>query len=112
MSTLRTRIAGYPFVIITEADGRKTGAFMAESNGERVTFMDLPYELRSTYSSAAGQTIGILAGAVDAIHTLEDRVDYVQDSHQYAGQRCNCEQCTLAEALYVRQYVADRAPLI
>ena len=57
MSTLTTRIAGYEFRIDTTGYFA-TGMFVAPIvDGKRTTFMDLPYELRSTYEQAGGQTL-------------------------------------------------------
>jgi hypothetical protein len=106
MSTLRTRIGGYLFLITTEEDGRRTGAFCAEStNGERTTFMDLPFELRSTYSQKDGQTIGILASAIDAVDTLDARTTYAAETHEGG---CSCEACRISLRIMDRQFAKGR----
>lgn len=108
MSTLTTRIGGYLFRVITELNGRKTGAFFAESvDGRRTSFMDLPYELRSTYSQADGQTYPIILAATHAVDELYARVDNVAGMHHYDDEhdQFECETCKIADAMVYRMYV-------
>lgn len=114
MSTLTTRIAGYKFVIVQEPNSaRKTGKFVHEfSDGRRGSFMDLPFELRSTYSQKDGQTIGILAGAVDAVKTLEDKLAHTSLMHEYIRVPCNCESCEEYNVLVGRRYIVGREPIL
>ena len=109
MSTLTTRIAGFKFEIKSDQGkpGRYVGMFFAEKNGERTTFMDLPYDMRSTFDGTQVQFI--LAAAEDAVSTAFAVVKHAAFSHDYsvAGQ-CFCDDCKTYDAMFSRQYCADR----
>lgn len=82
MSTLTTRMAGYQFTIRTCADGSVEGAFVNDTPA-----LELPYELRSTYSNRDGCTVGILCAAVDAAESYLEWVAIERDRKRLAEVR-------------------------
>ena len=98
---LITRVGGFKFLIHSNGSFA-TGMFVAEkADGTRTTFMDLPYELRSTYESIGGQIHVLLAAAADAVDTLQRKVEYATGMHQVG--LCSCENCRISDVLYYRQ---------
>lgn len=133
MTTLLTRIGGYRVAIrpalveekwdlhesirqfnFMEPDVSQAhvGVFMDEDGNEQSDA--LPYELRGKVQSVSADSIlGILAQHFD---NLRDRLDWTVDSHNYfyAGCRvnCTCEQCSMAEAIFVRMHMSERKNLL
>ena len=89
MSTLVTRIGGFEFAIYRDHSSptRTFGFFVIPQGG---SFLDLPFELRSTYSSESGQNFVILYAAECEIR------DYInkESSHfQTCADSLDCERC-------------------
>lgn len=112
---LRTRIAGFPFVIsddsfFTEGKSKFIGCFVNVDDNPN----GLPFEIRSYF---AGEDIHtIFNAALSGIDTLRDRLDWTANSHDYfyRGEQtaCTCESCRLAEFMFVRVHMAGRKNLI
>lgn len=107
---LRTRIGGFPFVIsddsfFTEGKTKFIGCFVNVEDHAT----GLPFEIRSYYASDDLHTIFNAAHA--NFETLCDRLDWTANSHSWNG-RCECEQCRLAEFIFVRTSMAGRKNLI
>ena len=97
--TLTTRVGGYKFVIETNGT-HVIGEFDAE-NGDG---MSLPYELRSCWTNNNGQTLGILAAAVSAVATLNDRVTNTIAFCECYRDKNTCDNCRIESRLHARQF--------
>lgn len=106
MSVLRTRVAGFLFEIRTYADGRAVGMFLAEKeNNERTTFMDLPFDLRSTFAQESGQTLPILMAAENAVVSF---LNETNSHYSFCEKGSTCEDCTIFDATIDRCYTTLR----
>jgi hypothetical protein len=102
---LITRIGGYKFLIHSNGSFA-TGMFVAENEkGERTTFMDLPFELRSTYESVGGQIHVLLAAALSALDVVRQRADYSANIHEVGESVCGCDNCDLSSRLFEREFL-------
>lgn len=102
---LITRIGGYKFLIHSNGSFA-TGMFVAEkADGTRTTFMDLPYELRSTYESIGGQIHVLLAAALSALEELKTRANYSSNVHEFNESVCGCDNCDISSRLYEREFI-------
>lgn len=102
--TMTTRIGGYKFVIETNGS-QAIGEFDPE-NGDG---MSLPFELRSCWTNNTGQTMGILAAAIDAVQTLQNNVDYTSEYHGITTfSLCHCEKCDASVKFFARREMSLR----
>ena len=109
MSTLTTRIAGYKFVVRSDeyTPGRYFGQFVAEKDGQRTSFMDLPYDMRSTFDGTQVQFI--LAAAEDSVNSAFAMVKHAAFSHDYTVEgQCFCDDCHTYDRMFARQFCDDR----
>lgn len=125
MSTLRTRIGGYLCEIkpatgeqiashrqtsyeqgwhfVSDYSRAVTASFVPESrDGKRVTFMDLPYELRSTVMLV--QPERVLDVMAQHVEDLRERVLYSSQLCECWRDATTCDNCKIDTALQSRLY--------
>jgi hypothetical protein len=126
MSTLSTRIAGYRVVIspatpeqiashratsyeqgwhyVSDYSRAVTASFVPDViDNKRTTFMDLPYELRSTVMLV--QPERILDVMAQHIKELDERTSYESELHP---ADCHCESCAISQGMLMREFHITR----